>query len=73
MQKMISYYDVDWNRETRTGGMSLAFDDRSRVDLRPIDLDELSLICNILRVEKPVYYDEATRTFSTQSDPVNDG
>ncbi len=61
MQKQISYYDVDWNRKKEEGGLWLSFDDRTRVDLRPLSLEELALLCNILRAEKPVYYDEETR------------
>ena len=72
MQKQISYYDVDWNRQEATGGLWLAFDDRTRVDLRPLGLEELSLLCNMLRAENPVYYDEGTTNFSTQREPIDD-
>ena len=72
MQKKISYYDVDWNRQKAQGGLWLSFDDRTRVDLRPLDLEELTLLCNLLRAEKPVYFDEETTCFSTQRDPVDD-
>ncbi len=71
MQKRISYYDVDWNRKDATGGLWLSFDDRTRVDIRPLNLDELSLLCNILRAEKAVYFDEETSCFSTQRDPID--
>ena len=72
MQKRISYYDVDWNRKDASGGLWLSFDDRSRVDIRPLELDELSLLCNLLRAEKVVYFDEEESSFSTQRDPVDD-
>ncbi len=68
---MISYYDVSWNRAESSGGLVLTFDDRSRVDLRPIALEELSLLCNLLRADKPVYYDEQTTSFSTERDRVD--
>ena len=71
MQKQISYFDVDWNRESKRGGLWLPFDARTRVDLRPLDIAELSLLCNLLRAEKPVYFDETTQTLSTQRDPVH--
>ena len=70
MQKRVSYYDVDWNRREAKGGLWLSFDDRSRVDLRPLDLEELSLLCALLRADKPVYFDEKTQCFSTQCDPI---
>lgn len=73
MQKQISYYDFDWNRERQEGGLWLTFDDRTRVDLRPLDLDELSLLCNLLRAEKPVFFNEETSTLSTQRSVVGDG
>ncbi len=72
MQRRISYYDVDWDRERRTGGIWLTFDDRTRVDLRPIEVDELSMLCNLLRSEKPVYYDGESQTLSTQPAMVRD-
>ena len=72
MQKQISYYDVDWNRQEAKGGLWLTFDDRTRIDLRPLALEELSLLCNLLRAEKPVFFDEATSSFSTQRDPIDD-
>ena len=72
MQRQVSYFDVDWNRKKATGGMWLTFDDRTRVDLRPLALAELTLLCNILRAEKPVYYDEETESISTQRDPIDD-
>ena len=70
MQKRISYHDVDWNRKDAMGGLWLSFDDRTRVNLQPLSLDELSLLCNILRAEKAVYFDEETSCFSTRRDPV---
>jgi len=70
VQKRISYYDVDWDRKSQSGGLWLTFDDRTRVDLRPMSLDELSLLCNMLRAEKPCYYDEEKQTLSTQPDRV---
>lgn len=72
MQKRISYYDVDWDRKRASGGLWLSFDDRTRTDLRPLSLEELSLLCNLLRAEKPVYYDEETERFSTERDTVDD-
>ena len=72
MQKRISYFDVDWDRARKTGGIWLTFDDRSRIDLRPIELDELSLLCNLLRSEKTVYYDDESQTLSTQPAMVRD-
>ncbi len=72
MQKRISYFDVDWDRERKIGGIWLTFDDRSRIDLRPIELDELSLLCSLLRSEKTVYYDDESQALSTQPAMVRD-
>ena len=66
MQKRISFYDVDWDRRSATGGVSLTFDDRSQADLRPLSAEELGLLANVLRSEKPVYYDAETETLSTR-------
>jgi hypothetical protein len=65
MQRRISYFDVEWSRRERSGRMRLAFDDRSFVDLSPLSLEEMSLLCNLLRAEKPVYYDETSELLST--------
>jgi hypothetical protein len=65
MQRRISYFDAEWSRRERSGRVRLAFDDRSFADLAPLSLEEMSLICNLLRAEKPVYYDEASDCLST--------
>lgn len=65
VEKRISYYDVAWDRRKLHGALRLTFDDRSQVELRALSMNELSLICALLRLEKPVEYDEATETFST--------
>ncbi len=66
MQKRISFYDVDWDRRKATGGVCLTFDDRSQADLRPVSAEELALLTNVLRSEKPVYYDAETDSLSTR-------
>jgi hypothetical protein len=65
MQRRISYFDVEWSRRERSGRVRLAFDDRGFADLAPLSLEEMSLICNLLRAEKPVYYDDATELLTT--------
>lgn len=65
MQRRVSYHDVAWDRRSQTGALRLTFDDRSDADLRDLSIDELSLLCNMLRAEKPLYYDDETRTLST--------
>ncbi len=72
MQKRISYYDVDWDRRSESGGIWLSFDDRTRADLRPLSVTEISMLCTILRSEKVVYYDPEAERISTQADPVDD-
>jgi len=65
MAKRISYYDVAWDRRSRHGALRLTFDDRSHAELRSLSLEELGLVCDLLRLEKPIAYDEANETFST--------
>ena len=73
MSKRISYYDVAWDRRTLHGALRLTFDDRSRVELRSLSMNELSLICALMRLEKPIAYDEANERFSTDPDlPTSD-
>lgn len=63
--KRISYFDVAWDRRTLHGAVRLTFDDRGRVELRGLSMNELDLLCSLLRAEKPVYYDEALERFTT--------
>ena len=65
MWKRVSYHDVAWNRQTRVGAIRLTFDDRSAADLRDLSIEELALICNMLRAEKPLYYDEERQRLTT--------
>lgn len=65
MQRRVSYFDVDWDRKQKIGAVRLAFDDRTFAELRSLSTEEMSLICNILRAEKPVYYDEETELLTT--------
>ena len=70
MQRRISYYDVHWDRKQASGRLWLTFDDRTRAELAPLSMDELSLLCSILRIGKTVYYDPEEDTLSTEADPV---
>ena len=72
MQRRISYYDVDWDRKRSSGGIWLTFDDRTRVELAPLEMDEVALLCSILRIGKTVYYDDESDRLSTRPDPVGD-
>lgn len=73
MQRRISYFDVEWRRRDKTGRVRVTFDDRDFQDLNALSAEELSLLCNLLRVGKTVYYDSETQTFSTLADVVADG
>jgi len=70
MQRRISYYDVRWNRGAGEGRLWLTFDDRTRAELAPLSMEELSVLLGILRIGKTVYYDSANDTLSTDADPV---
>jgi hypothetical protein len=72
VQRRISYYDVDWDRKKGSGGIWLTFDDRTRAELAPLQMDEVTLLCSILRIGKTVYYDAESDRLSTQADPVGD-
>lgn len=63
--KRISYYDVAWDRRTLQGALRLSFDDRSQVLIGDLSMNELNLICSLMRCEKPIAYDEANERFST--------
>jgi hypothetical protein len=72
MQRRVSYFDVEWNRKDQRGRARISFDDRTFEDIGPLSQEEMTLICSLLRVGKPIYYDPATQTFSTQSNPVGE-
>ena len=65
MQRRISYFDVDWSRKDNSGSIRLAFDDRTFAELRGLSLEEMGLICNMLRAEKPLYYDDESERLTT--------
>ena len=65
MQRRVSYFDVEWDRKQQSGAVRLAFDDRTFAELRSLSMEEMGLICNMLRAEKPVYYDEEAELLST--------
>ncbi len=70
MQRRISYFDVEWNRKDKQGCIRVTFDDRSSEDLCPLSQEEMALIFNLLRSDKPTYYDAATETLSTVPNPA---
>lgn len=65
MRRRVSYHDAAWDRRLLKGALRLAFDDRSHAELRELSMSELSLLCNLLRSEKPLYYDDETETLTT--------
>jgi hypothetical protein len=65
MQRRVSYFDVDWSRKERSGSVRLAFDDRTFAELRGLSMEEMGLIINMLRAEKPLYYDDETERLTT--------
>ena len=67
MKRLVSYYGLAWDRRKQAGGISLTFDDRSKVDLPSVRLEELLLFGNILRSEQPVYYDSDSETLTSGS------
>jgi hypothetical protein len=70
VQQRISYYDIHWDRRERSGRLWLTFDDRTRTELASLSMDELALLCSILRIGKTVFYDAERDTLSTEADPV---
>lgn len=65
MRRRVSYHDVAWDRRLLKGSLRLSFDDRTQAELGGLSMSELSLLCNMLRSEKPLYYDEASETLTT--------
>jgi len=65
--KRISYFDAAWDRRSLRGALRLSFDDRSQTDLRDLSMNELDLLIAMLRVEKPLFYDETTERFTTDT------
>lgn len=63
--RRISFFDVYWSRKQKTGIVRLSFDDRSSEDLRALDLEEMCLVCNMLRAEKPVFFDADSESLTT--------
>lgn len=72
MQRRVSYFDVAWSRREQTGHIRITFDDREFVDLEPLPAAEMTLLCELLRQGKVVYYDPESDSLSTVADPVDD-
>ena len=72
MQRRVSYFDVEWSRRDQTGRIRITFDDREFTDLEPLTASELTLVCEILRQGKVVYYDPDADSLSTVAEPVSD-
>jgi hypothetical protein len=72
MQRRVSYFDVEWSRRDRSGRIRITFDDREFTDLAPLSEAEFTLLCEVLRQGKVVYYDPETDKLSTVADPVGD-
>lgn len=68
MKRRVSYFDVDWSRKEGSGSVRLAFDDRTFAELRGLSTEEMSLVCNVLHAEKPVYYDDESERLTTLRD-----
>jgi hypothetical protein len=66
--KRVSYFDVAWDRRNRRGAVRLTFDDRTNAELRDLSTAELGMLCSMLRADKPVHYDEASDTLTTDVD-----
>ena len=63
--QQISYFDVYWNHKQKNGIVRLTFDDRTFEEMRSLSLEEMCLICNMLRAEKPVYFDLESQSLTT--------
>jgi hypothetical protein len=72
MQRRVSYFDVEWSRQDQTGRVRITFDDREFTDLEPLSASELTLICEVLRQGKVVYYDPESDSLTTIAAPVTD-
>jgi len=72
MQRRVSYFDVVWSRREKTGRIRITFDDREFEDLEPLSAEEMTLLCEVLRQGKVVYYDPDIDALSTVADPVHD-
>jgi hypothetical protein len=72
MQRRVSYFDVEWSRREQSGRIRITFDDREFQDLEPLSAQEMTVLCEVLRQGKVVYYDPETDVLSTVADPVHD-
>ena len=71
--KRVSYHDAAWDRRTLQGDLRLTFDDRTQAALSGLSMSELALLCNLLRAEKPLFWDAAREILTTDPEyPAED-
>lgn len=71
--KAIEWYALFWRPEDNTGSIHLALSDETSANINLDSPAEASLIVDILRNEKPCYYDAQTGQISTGLELVGEG
>ncbi len=73
MRQRIERYAFFWNTNANEGHMLFHFSDGSTGQAMLDSPQEGSLLLDLLRNEKPVYYDEDTSLIMTGLEPVGEG
>jgi hypothetical protein len=69
----ISAYSVYWHATERSGDVRVNLIDDSSFTLGGLTADEVRMLVDLLRNEKPVYFDPERRTVFVAWEPVGEG
>jgi len=70
--KQILEYSLNWRAETNTGAINLRLADDTIATINPDTIEELGALGDILRNEKPVYYNTRFGDLSTGWEPTGE-
>ncbi|MEM7132595.1 MAG: hypothetical protein AAF702_40200 [Chloroflexota bacterium] len=71
--KEVIHYSFFWRTEDNTGVFQLALADGTGGSLEPDSPQEAMLLLDVLRNEKPIYYEAEHQLLMTGLEPVGEG
>ncbi len=72
MWKIVEKYSLGWRATTNTGIIYLFFGDGSSESINPDSIQELAALGDILRNEKPIWFNSNSKDLSTGREPIGE-
>lgn len=71
--KEVNYYQVLWRHDTKAGWVKVFYVDGSDAyQIGPLTYEDYTVMLDMLRNEKPVYYDLEQNALATIGEPVGE-